>query len=113
MSLVRREDIFENIRFYTRQFKESSVKKAIEKIPTAFEWIPCEKRLPQEDGRYLVSVMFWNLNSIEIMNYGIPTTPLNGQKERGWYSIENEGDMVAEGVTAWAFLPETYVEIHS
>lgn len=111
MSLVRREDIFENIKFYTRAFKDSAVKKAIAKIPSALEWVPCSERLPKEDGRYLATIKFWNLNSVEILNYGTPTTPLNGESRKGWYSIESEGDMFVSGVTAWAQLPESYTEV--
>lgn len=72
---------------------ESLNKLTIKPCSEGFEWIPCKERLPEKDGRYIVTihssstfvaVEFWQ----------------NGRWSFRWN----------EDVTAWAELPEPYEE---
>lgn len=63
------------------------------KMPSAQQWIPCNERLPETDGRYLVTcskigawVVDWNI----------------------WHNEPKPSWLWEQGVTAWMPLPEPY-----
>ena len=60
---------------------------AIERLPSAQQWIPCSERLPEEDGKYLV---VGRQKAINILKF-------DGGR---WYG--------KWGVVAWMPLPEPY-----
>lgn len=69
-------------------------------------WIPCEERLPEEDGHYLASYG----DHVGILAYGKPLMPMNGRltKKPRWYHWDREGDYYRDGVVAWMPLLEPY-----
>ena len=92
----------------------------LERLPSAQpeqRWIPCSERLPEENGRYLVTRglkacdSLWN--RVYIANYSDFYSDLMGlKKEKIWWS-DNVGKSDFEkfdDVIAWMPLPESYRE---
>lgn len=68
----------------------------IEELPSAQQeqrWIPVSERLPEKNGRYLVSNTKWGANEVD---WNI------------FYKEPKEGWLWEEGVIAWMPLPEPY-----
>ena len=78
--------------------------------PKRGEWIPCSERLPEENGRYLVTFpTLINKPWIDILWYGRPTFPETDHP--CFYASDDEyGDVEYDDVVAWMPLPESYRE---
>lgn len=72
-------------------------------------WIPVSKRLPEEDGRYLVT--FKNGIKVCMVGYGsCKRTVLAYPIGHGWYSLEEAQYYAEDSIIAWMPLPEPYKE---
>jgi len=71
---------------------EKAVFKRITNAPTVDGWTPCSERLPECNGRYLVTNEAWGANEIEI----------NVWKHGEWYYNTKP--------IAWMPLPKPYAE---
>lgn len=72
-------------------------------------WIPVTERLPEEDGRYLVT--FKNGIKVCMVGYGsCKRTVLGYPIGHGWYSLEEAQYYAEDSIIAWMHLPEPYKE---
>ena len=72
-------------------------------------WIPVTERLPEEDGRYLVT--FKNGIKVCMVGYGsCKRTVLGYPIGHGWYSLEEAQYYAKDSIIAWMHLPEPYKE---
>ena len=72
-------------------------------------WIPVTERLPEEDGRYLVT--FKNGIKVCMVGYGsCKRTVLGYPIGHGWYSLEEAQYYAEDSIIAWMPLPEPYKE---
>lgn len=72
-------------------------------------WIPVTERLPEEDGRYLVT--FKNGIKVCMVGYGsCKRTVLGYPIGHGWYSLEEAQYYAEDSIIAWMHLPESYKE---
>jgi len=67
----------------------------LENLPPTQQWIPVSERLPEADGRYLVTCSEW----------GVWTVDWNI-----WHNVPKPSWLWEQGVTAWMHLPEPYKE---
>lgn len=87
------------------------IKLALKALKQESRWIPCSERLPEENGRYLVTrglnacVSLWN--RVYIVNY----SDLMGlKKEKIWWSgnVGKSDFEKHDDVLAWMPLPKPY-----
>ena len=87
---------------------------AVAQLPSAQQWIPCSERLPEENGRYLVTRglnacgSLWN--RVYIVNY----SDLMGlKKEKIWWdgNVGKSDFERIDDVIAWMPLPQPWVEV--
>lgn len=72
-------------------------------------WIPVSERLPEKDGRYLVT--FKNGIKVCMVGYGsCKRTVLGYPIGHGWYSLEEAQYYAEDSIIAWRPLPEPYKE---
>lgn len=72
-------------------------------------WIPVGERLPEEDGRYLVSFKYGI--KVCMVGYGsCKRTVLGYPIGHGWYSLEEAQYYAEDSIIAWMPLPELYHE---
>ena len=72
-------------------------------------WIPVTERLPEENGRYLVT--FKNGIKVCMVGYGsCKRTVLGYPIGHGWYSLEEAQYYAEDSIIAWMHLPEPYKE---
>lgn len=72
-------------------------------------WIPVTERLPEEDGRYLVT--FKNGIKVCMVGYGsCKRTVLGYPIGHGWYSLEEAQYYAEDSIIVWMHLPEPYKE---
>nr|DAH98152.1 MAG TPA: Protein of unknown function (DUF551) [Caudoviricetes sp.] len=72
-------------------------------------WIPVSERLPEKDGRYLVT--FKNGIKVCMVGYGsCKRTVLGYPIGHGWYSLEEAQYYAEDSIIAWMHLPESYKE---
>lgn len=72
-------------------------------------WIPVAERLPEEDGRYLVT--FKNGIKVCMVGYGsCKRTVLGYPIGHGWYSLEEAQYYADDSIIAWMPLPKPYKE---
>ena len=84
---------------------------AVAQLPSAQQWIPCSERLPEENGRYLVTRglnacgSLWN--RVYIVNY---SNLMGLKKEKIWWdgNVGKSDFQTYEDVLAWQPLPEPY-----
>ncbi len=70
------------------------------------EWIPTHEKLPDEDGRYIVTWLTYEEVYVDIMNYGYPD---KHYKEKCFYNWDYGClFLFTPIVTAWMPLPEAY-----
>lgn len=78
-------------------YKAEDIYKAIESVPSAQpRWIPCNKRLPEEDGLYLVTRQDFGWNCTEYREIDIAKYDSDG-----WYEVDNISSIT---VLAWCEL---------
>ena len=92
------------------EYSDKLWKNAYERGKAEVEWIPCDERLPSDDGRYLVSFVLLNDDiDVDIVHYGTPLLPMNtNETECGWYTTDNKGDYYIDDIIAWKPLPTPY-----
>lgn len=86
-------------------------RRAIEAMPTVNQWIPCSERLPEANGRYLVTRGINACGSLCNRTYIANYSDLMGLKsERDCWSgnVGKLGFEKYDDVTAWMPLPEPY-----
>lgn len=72
-------------------------------------WIPVTERLPEEDGRYLVTFKYGI--KVCMVGYGsCKRTVLGYPIGHGWYSLEEAQYYAEDSIIAWMYLPEPYKE---
>lgn len=72
-------------------------------------WIPVSERLPEKDGRYLVTFKYGI--KVCMVGYGsCRRTVLGYPIGHGWYSLEEAQYYAKDGIIAWMPLPEPYKE---
>ena len=72
-------------------------------------WIPVSERLPEKDGRYLVT--FKNGIKVCMVGYGsCKRTVLGYPIGHGWYSLEEAQYYAEDSIIAWRPIPEPYKE---
>ena len=72
-------------------------------------WIPVTERLPEEDGRYLVTFKYGI--KVCMVGYGsCKRTVLGYPIGHGWYSLEEAQYYAEDSIIAWMHLPEPYKE---
>ena len=121
MTLIKREDAIEEIG--SAMATSGSIiliaglacaKGIIASLPSAeADWIPCSERLPNEDGRYLVTYPLFVRKDkwVNVLWYGKPSMPNIKVKGKCWYRSDDEyGDVVYDDVIAWQELPKPYRE---
>lgn len=83
-------------------------------------WIPCEERLPERTGKYLVTVKFSSRFPPEVGTayfstnlYKVDWHDFPDKKgEAGFYTYDCEwGYSELTDVTAWQKMPEPYIEV--
>lgn len=85
--------------------------ETIEAVPSAQQWIPCSERLPEKNGRYLVTRGLKACNSIWNRVYIVNYTDLMGLKPKKiwWEGNVGKSDFQKiDDVMAWMPLPEPY-----
>lgn len=65
--------------------------KVINALPAAQQWIPVTERLPDTNGRYLVTNTHWGAYEVDLNIF-----------------FNNQGWLREKGVVAWMPLPEPY-----
>lgn len=72
-------------------------------------WIPAIERLPEEDGRYLVTFKYGI--KVCMVGYGsCKRTVLGYPIGHGWYSLEEAQYYAEDSIIAWQPLPKPYKE---
>lgn len=72
-------------------------------------WIPVKERLPEWEGRYLVT--FRNPRNVGLVGYGTCRRDLFGREIGfGWYDLHEAEYFSRDAVIAWMPLPEPYRE---
>ena len=104
---------------FTRGFI-SALNATIEQIKTQPtieqpQWISCEERLPEEDGKYLVLVKriygemeyYHNVLSYALCLENVDEYVFAGRKHGGWYDYDSEvGSYECPNVAYWMPLPD-------
>lgn len=73
-------------------------------------WIPVSERLPEKDGRYLVTCPSLG-DDLEVSTawYGTPLMPIRPVKGKCFFDSDDEwGDVPYDDVLAWMPLPKPY-----
>ena len=82
--------------------------KETDVLPNA-GWIPVKERLPEWEGRYLVT--FRNPRNVGLVGYGTCRRDLFGREIGfGWYDLHEAEYFSRDAVIAWMPLPEPYRE---
>lgn len=72
-------------------------------------WIPVSERLPEKEGRYLVT--FRSERKTYLVGYGNCRMSVDGKKiGYGWYDLHYAIYFDEKSIIAWMPLPETYRE---
>lgn len=70
-------------------------------LPPAQQWIPCKERLPEKDGEYLVTMLYFGEKTVEVDKFSHYETDDEHNGEPLWvYGYDN--------VIAWMPLPEPW-----
>ena len=85
------------------------LQEAIEQDEKENGWIPVSERLPEEDGRYLVTFKYGI--KVCMVGYGsCKRTVLGYPIGHGWYSLEEAQYYAEDSIIAWMPLPKPYKE---
>ena len=99
---VDKEELIKALNYDRCQY-EKGRNDALWEIGRFCEWVPCEKRLPEVKGEYLVTMS----DAIS----GCYATVLGYSKEDGWHYDDGEHfNSFDESVIAWMPLPKPYKE---
>lgn len=107
-ALVRKEPFSNDARVVIAECMEE-----VRHSPTVSQWIPVSERMPEENGRYLVTrglnacESLWN--RIYLINY---SDLMGTKKEKIWWSgnVGKSDFETYDDVKAWCKLPEPYKE---
>jgi len=84
-------------------------------------WILCKDKLPNKDGRYLVTAIHnysKHINYVHICNFAnklsdIDDYEFEGEDRPGFFNYDSEyGYIEKQGVIAWQELPEPYEGVY-
>lgn len=97
-------------------FSKNNISKIVELLLTDLEqdekengWIPVSERLPEKDGRYLVT--FKNGIKVCMVGYGsCKRTVLGYPIRHGWYSLEEAQYYAEDSIIAWRPIPNPMKE---
>lgn len=88
----------------------SDVAQALDTVVEAADrarWIPVSERLPEEEGRYLVT--FRSERKAYLVGYGNCQMSVCGKKiGYGWYDLHDAVYFDKKSIVAWMPLPEPY-----
>ena len=85
------------------------LQEAIEQDEKENGWIPVSERLPEEDGRYLVTFKYGI--KVCMVGYGsCKRTVLGYPIGHGWYSLEEAQYYAEDSIIAWMPIPYPYHE---
>lgn len=89
-------------------YNYKDIKNLIENHPKGKQWIPCEKRLPEEPFGCLVTVIdsAFNGSSFEDFENVLPYHV--GYDGKQWN--DSDGEQIPFEVIAWQPLPEPYIQ---
>lgn len=72
-------------------------------------WILTSRKMPEEDGRYLVT--FKHDTKVYLVGYGsCQKTVLGYPIGHGWYNLQTADYYAEDSIIAWRSLPESYKE---
>lgn len=72
------------------------------------QWIPVSERLPDREGRYLVTLPLVNgYPWLRILHYGMPDFD-EEYRRRCWYETGDYCDIAVDGIVAWMPLSEPW-----
>ena len=72
-------------------------------------WILTSRKMPEEDGRYLVA--FKHDAKVYLVGYGsCQKTVLGYPVGHGWYNLQTADYYAEDSIIAWRSLPESYKE---
>ena len=80
----------------TQDQHEEAKKMAIKALETQPQWIPCSERLPDESGKYLVTIRYEDGYDTDLFKYN--------SHWREW----NDGEMYGGNVIAWQQKPQPW-----
>lgn len=96
------EEVCEECDYYgktgTDHCEADAVRMAIKALEEQPQWIPCSERMPEEDGRYLVTCSRWGAWAVD---WNI------------WSNEPKPSWLWEQGVTAWMPLPKGYTEVRA
>ena len=78
------------------------------------QWIPCEERLPEKDGNYLVChTICGKTTAVDIAGYAKNLRKVDKydftKNKSGWYQYDSEyGYYETDGINAWMPLPKPW-----
>ncbi len=115
---VSRSDVIDMLEMYpfTEYGEYESARETVKRLPSAQpeqQWIPCSERLPEKNGRYLVTRGLKVCNSIWNRVYIINYSDLMGLKaEKIWWdgNVGKSDFQRIDDVVAWRELPEPWRE---
>ena len=130
--LVKKEDAIRICKMCaSAKYRVPYIEQAVENLPTIEavevvhgEWIPCEERLPEEEGNYLVTfgaftetingekVIFGDIDgSVSEIGYGCYERDIFWQPTAfGWYDLDTATPFDKRAIKAWMPLPKPYKE---
>lgn len=92
---------------YSDTYDKARIIGVLEDLPSTHQWIPVTERLPEHDGRYLVTWLYLNKKSVTTAWHGKAWWRENDEPR--FYASEGEfGNILLRNVTAWMPLPEPY-----
>ena len=101
--LISKQAALDAVRSYYDEFdtRPESIEERINALPSAQQWIPCSERLPEGEGRYLVSALVGRATRTTIAPYH--------PRSRSWALT---GRMAYWKAVAWMPLPKPYKGEH-
>ena len=96
--------------------KNKALDLAISTLKQQSKWISVSEKVPENNGTYLVTLKYFNHNSIDIMSYAENLSKIDefdfcGVNRAGWYDYDSEcGYYEVDRVIAWMPLPSMYEE---
>lgn len=121
---------FDEREFYSPNYEKKLLERAADTIEMLSakareqEWVPCEERLPEEEGNYLVTfgafaetingekVVFGSIDgSVSEIGYGCYERDIFWHPTAfGWYDLATATPFDKRAIIAWKPLPEPYMK---